>query len=103
MLFHVPEANHGLLENVLDHFRVPLKNSAITGIDETSFDRWIIRQYKRRTGISRLLTCRPDAPTEHSKDIRSLVSVDDMLGMVICQACTSIVKPPPPHESPVQL
>lgn len=39
MAFHVPDANYGLL--VLERFRVLLKKSAITGIDETRLDRWI--------------------------------------------------------------
>lgn len=170
MAFHVPDSNYGLLEDVLERFRVLLKKSAITGIDETRLDRWIsnfrtdeehylaacmlnrlifrsqamidssidhllhcllpthlrkighfphpdiesflevlqlndsdypirivgvdgsrafdtgksgaviIRQYKRRAGISKFLTCRPDALGELSKKVRCLVFVDDMLG-----------------------
>lgn len=41
MAFHVPEVNHGLLEDVLDRFCVLLEKRAITGIDETRLDRWI--------------------------------------------------------------
>ncbi|WP_434137038.1 hypothetical protein JQR88_25715 (plasmid) [Pseudomonas luteola] len=41
MAFHVPDANHDLLEDVLDRFRVLLKKSAITGIDEIKLDRWV--------------------------------------------------------------
>jgi hypothetical protein len=41
MDFHVPEVNHGLLEDVLDRFCVLLEKRAITGIDKTRLDRWI--------------------------------------------------------------
>lgn len=41
MAFHVPEKNYALFDDVLDRFRVLLKKRVITGIDETTLERWI--------------------------------------------------------------
>ncbi|EPU6914855.1 TPA: hypothetical protein ACKR1V_002465 [Pseudomonas aeruginosa] len=41
MAFHVPEKNYGLFDDVLERFRVLLKQRVITGIDETTLDRWL--------------------------------------------------------------
>ncbi|MGU1097811.1 phosphoribosyltransferase-like protein [Pseudomonas aeruginosa] len=170
MAFHVPDENYDLLSDVLERFRVLLKNGAITGISETKLDRWvanfrseeeeylaacmlnrliyrsqamidssighllhcllptylrgvglfphpdiesfldqlqqdddsypirfigvdgsrpidtgksgavIIRQYKRRASISKLLTCRPDKLSALPGHVSCLVFVDDILG-----------------------
>lgn len=67
-----------------DNRNYPLR---IVGVDgRRAFDTGksgavIIRQYKRRAGISKFLTCRPDAlDNELSKNVKCVVFVDDMLG-----------------------
>lgn len=41
MAFHVPDKNYGLFQDVVERFRVLLKQRVITGIDETTLDCWL--------------------------------------------------------------
>ncbi|MFB8830278.1 hypothetical protein ACE0DR_15355 [Azotobacter sp. CWF10] len=41
MTFHVPKKNDDLFDDVLGRFRVLLKQRVITGIEETTLDRWL--------------------------------------------------------------
>lgn len=41
MVFHVPDKNHSLFDDVLDRFRILLKKQVITCISEITLDCWI--------------------------------------------------------------